>query len=373
MSIDEVTVSYALPSIDSYVVALYHLDEGSGAFVDSSGRNNTLIPVGTPTYNQSGYMNTSTLFDTNGGDYGRIADAAQSGLDGMEQFTFDAWVKRVAVSTVADSVIVKKWDALAQYSFSFQMTQFGALRLYVSSDGTAYTLLTTPNNSIALNEWSHVAAVYDGSHIRIFVNGIQRGNAVAFTGTIFNSTSFFTLSYPGSGALNGYLDEVRISNVARWTKNFTPYTAAYGTNVEFGNTVASITPNSSFANQAVSQWYSFSESAQKNSGTITYQLSADNGASWQYWNGTAWVSATVQTQANDAQTISNHIWAYPVATKQIRFRAFLTKDAVLGSVSVDCSTLQMEAGDMMISGSGNALTLVLLTTNVADFIIILQR
>jgi type II secretory pathway pseudopilin PulG len=350
-TLDEVSIRYAVPSLDSAVVGLWHFDEASGNVVDSSGRNNTLTMLGTPTRGQTGVFASSTLFDTTGNDYARILDTAQSGLDGMSQLTIDGWVKRATIPT-GDVVVVRKYASATGRSYSLQITSTGVVRFYVSVDGAATTLASSAVGVVPLNTWTHIAAVYDGAIMRIFINGQLSGTPVARTGSIFNGADLFQISNTSVSALNGLIDELRISNVARWATNFTPYSAAYGTIVGAGSTVASIMPNNSFSNQAVSQWYSFSESAQKNTGTITYQLSADNGASWQYWNGTDWVSATAQTQANDAQTVSNNIWKFPVGAKQIRFRAFLTKDAVLGSVSIDCSTLQMEAGDMTVSGSG---------------------
>ncbi len=351
-SLDDVSITYALPAIDSAVVGLWHFDEASGNVVDSSGRNNTLTVLGTPTRGQTGVFTSSTLFDTTGNDYARILDTAQSGLDGMSQLTIDGWVKRATTQT-GDVVVVRKYASATGRSYSLQITPTGVVRFYVSVDGATATLASSAAGVVPLNTWTHIAAVYDGALMRIFINGQLSGTPVARTGSVFNGGDMFQISNTGVSALNGYIDELRISNAARWSTNFTPYSAAYGTTAGVGGVVASITPKSSFSNQAVSQWYSFSESAQKNSGTITYQLSSDNGASWQYWDGSAWVNATVQTQANDAQTISNAMWAYPVTTKQIRFRAFITGNAVLKHVSVDCSTLQMEAGDMMISGSGN--------------------
>jgi hypothetical protein len=351
-SLDEVSISYEVPRVDSAVVGLWQLDEMSGAFGDSSGRGNTLLTYGFPDYGQEGRFGSSALFDAHasGNDFAYILDAAQSGLDGMTQLTIDGWVKRATVNPV-DAVVARKWTTSNGKSYSVQVTSLGAVRFYVSVDGVNSVVLTTPNNVISAGTWTHLAAVYDGALMRVFVNGQMVGIPVAQTGAVFNGADRFQISNAGTSVFNGYIDELRVSNVARWTSNFTPYTSSYGGNVR--STAARIVPATSFAHAGVGQWHSFTEVAEKNSGNITYQMSVDEGETWQYWNGTAWVVATAEAQVNTADVISLALWALPVDTKQIIFRAFVSGDAVLDSVRVDCSTLQVEAGEMMLPANSS--------------------
>lgn len=79
------------------------------------------------------------------------------------------------------------------------------------------------NNSLSSfspNQWIHFAFVYDGTNIYIFKNGVKN-NPVASSGNL--STSSFTIYGPAGGLI----DEVRISNIARYTSNFTPQTTPF--------------------------------------------------------------------------------------------------------------------------------------------------
>ena len=65
----------------------------------------------------------------------------------------------------------------------------------------------------------------------VFVDGTQIGTTVSDTDAHGNYTGVLHIGIHDDAtnyALNGWLDEVRISKgIARWTTNFTPPTAAY--------------------------------------------------------------------------------------------------------------------------------------------------
>lgn len=90
---------------------------------------------------------------------------------------------------------------------------------------TGSTLLTT-TNTVSLSQWAHVAFARSGSTLTAYINGVSSGSAT-YTSTISTSGILIANSSTGSGHYQGYLDEVRLSAVARYTGNFTPPTAAF--------------------------------------------------------------------------------------------------------------------------------------------------
>lgn len=109
------------------------------------------------------------------------------------------------------------------------------LRVYVATNGYIYmfysngikgapTLLSPPNNT-----WTHIAVTFDKATetTRFFVDGVlkvTRGfDVVNFTAAPLTLGS----TYLGTEYLNGYIDEVRISKVARYTAGFTAPTTAF--------------------------------------------------------------------------------------------------------------------------------------------------
>lgn len=65
-----------------------------------------------------------------------------------------------------------------------------------------------------------------------------------------------------------------------------------------------------------------------NQGTTSYQVSTDNGTTWNYWNGTAWTTTTVTdgTQTSTAADINTNIATLDTDGGDFLWRAYLTSD-----------------------------------------------
>lgn len=70
--------------------------------------------------------------------------------------------------------------------------------------------------------WFHFAITVSGTVLRVFVNGVIIGS-YAYYGE--NNDPTFTNSLLCNST--AVIDEIRVSNIARWTTNFTPPTAPY--------------------------------------------------------------------------------------------------------------------------------------------------
>ena len=86
-----------------------------------------------------------------------------------------------------------------------------------------------------------------------------------------------------------------------------------------------INPVGSFFAPTMSSWHSFGELAYKDGGEVYYQLSADDGLSWLYFNGFSWASAG-GSDYNTADAVNANIPIFPSITKKILFKAFLQSD-----------------------------------------------
>jgi hypothetical protein len=76
--------------------------------------------------------------------------------------------------------------------------------------GGPYAFASTP----LANAWHSIAATYDGAASRIYVDGLLVDQAAgAFTPTTVGN--FDIGGVPFDAFLNGYIDEIRISSVAR--------------------------------------------------------------------------------------------------------------------------------------------------------------
>lgn len=87
-----------------------------------------------------------------------------------------------------------------------------------------------------------------------------------------------------------------------------------------------IQPVASLSPIGVTAWNSFTETATKNGGEIYYQLSNDDGATWQYWNGSGWATAVLATDYNTATEVNTGIGSFDVSNGKIIWKAFLSSN-----------------------------------------------
>jgi len=72
----------------------------------------------------------------------------------------------------------------------------------------------TSSGTISENTWTHVATVYDGTNITIYINGISSGTLAS--GNVTGSYNTFYIGNTGGGSyFTGSMDEVRIWDDAR--------------------------------------------------------------------------------------------------------------------------------------------------------------
>ena len=86
------------------------------------------------------------------------------------------------------------------------------------------TLYQVTSGTVSRNVWQHHAIVKNGTTLRAYVNGVVQGSLSNVTHT-FNFSSLYIA--PGLESGNGYYDEVKVSNSAVYTANFTPPSAPF--------------------------------------------------------------------------------------------------------------------------------------------------
>jgi len=189
----------------SGLVAAYSFDEVTGpTTVDQSGNNNAGTIAGAT--RTPGKHGAGLLFDGTSA-FVSIPDAASLDLSGG--MTLEAWVNPSNVSGWK-TVILKETSNDLAYA------------LYASEGTRPVTVATVSTkvydygvSALPLNSWTHLSATYDGSTMRLFVNGSQVATAAA-TGLITNSTGPLKL---GGNAVwgeffAGIIDDVRVYNRA---------------------------------------------------------------------------------------------------------------------------------------------------------------
>jgi hypothetical protein len=182
-------------------VGRWPLDEGGGAnTVDVSGNDlhGTLIGNPAPLWT-SGVSSNALMFD---GIQNEVQVGDATVLSPTNALTLSAWVK---LATNATGEVIAKWNAGDQHgSYLLSITNgYPALEL---SLGGVYVLALS-DGQLPDTEWHHLVGTYDGTELRIYLDGTLQGCTQA-TGKVEYVTAPLRLGLPA-----GHLDNVRIYSV----------------------------------------------------------------------------------------------------------------------------------------------------------------
>ena len=139
---------------------------------------------------------------------------------GSDNFTIECWFYSIVSGF---QTLVARWGSGGNAFFLGFDTNSSNVQLYIN--GTAAVIA----GSLQVNQWNHIAAVRDGSNIKLFLNGTQVGSTYNIGNTAINSTTEKLRvgddNNGGNPGTTGYIDDLRITKgIARYTTNFTPPT-----------------------------------------------------------------------------------------------------------------------------------------------------
>ncbi len=189
------------------VVGAWAFDESSGsAVLDSSGMNNDGQLQGNPT-RVTGPSGNALQLDGRG-DYVVIPHDAS--LDLSDSITIAAWIR----PDVEDSqYVVTKAQKRDADGFELSLSSKGSVfvRFNRETAGDSFRLDSTSDYPTDGNTWVHVAATYDGSTIRIYVNGqLENSRNAQFQIATNNLPIGIGAQHDGSRSMEGSVDDVQI-------------------------------------------------------------------------------------------------------------------------------------------------------------------
>jgi fibronectin type 3 domain-containing protein len=192
------------------LVAGYGFDEGSGTTTaDRSGNGNTGT-LSNATWSTAGKFGNALFFN---GTNARVNINDSNSLDLTNGMTLEAWVKPTVANTVFQTILMKEQPGNTAYAL-YGNTDTGRPDTEGVVGGSYKTLLAP--SALATGTWSYLTATYDGSTLRLFLNGTQVAQQ-AVSGSIATSTSALRIGGNvvwGGEWFNGWIDEVRIYNRA---------------------------------------------------------------------------------------------------------------------------------------------------------------
>jgi hypothetical protein len=132
-------------------------------------------------------------------------------------FTIECWVNLDIVDSNSQMVSQYNSSEAGRLVFGLVNSNF---RLFAGSN------LVIGTTTVVTDTWYHVAVVRDSSNeFRLYVNGVEEDSTTSsVTISTVASTLIGRFRSGTSRYLDGHIDEVRISDIARYTADFTPQT-----------------------------------------------------------------------------------------------------------------------------------------------------
>lgn len=195
----------ALPAPLGY----WKFDDGCGTatVADASGNGANGTRLNGASCTDEGRIRKAGSFDLTD-DAVEVADRPAFHL--TNAVTVAAWIKPGQTLSATRS-IVNKWYGMDSYSLSLFNGEYSfAIALPGGTWGVPYDV----HSPAVANQWAHVAGVYDGASLKLYVNGILKASR-AVSGTLQQSNRPLVIgNNPANAGFGGLIDEVRLYGVA---------------------------------------------------------------------------------------------------------------------------------------------------------------
>jgi hypothetical protein len=221
---------YAKDAVDDNTMLLLHMDSG---FTDSSNNNYS------PTITGATIDTSLKKVGTGSGAFDGAGDLVdypyQAGYFNGSDFTIECWTYMISGGDTYQDLINAQgtsgntgW-AIGRYDSSGASDP----RIYGSVSSGSWSAITS--GTLNFNTWYHVALVRHQGTNTLYIDGSAIGSTTDNLTEVMTACRLGTASAAAGGAARewkGNVDELRISNVARYTANFTAPTTAFGASAE---------------------------------------------------------------------------------------------------------------------------------------------
>ena len=216
-------------SVDANTLVLLHMDGANAGttFTDSAPVPLTVTVNNTTTTTSEKKFGTAGADATTTGSYLSVPATASLNFASNASFTFDFWCKVPSAGANLNNRFFQKGSNHANGYGLFM----SATNIYFGYED-ANVVGFARNLVVATGNWHHIAIVRNVDAVAIYLDGVSKDTATSGTAANHNAATYWFANPSNAGSddrWNGYMDEFRISNVARWTSGFTPETSAYGT------------------------------------------------------------------------------------------------------------------------------------------------
>jgi hypothetical protein len=196
-------------------VAYWRFDEGYGTITydDSTNNNDGTLTSGPVWQTEDMCVSGKCLKFDGSDDHVVVLNSSSIGY-ATPTISFSAWINPSSLPSINNFNILSKY--YNGFGLKFGTDQKIMAGVYINSD---VSVNVTSLSAIPLNSWTYIAATYDGSSIKLFINGVLVKTTTGETATTFARYTNNWIIGRRSGAtysyFNGFIDEVKIYNYAR--------------------------------------------------------------------------------------------------------------------------------------------------------------
>lgn len=192
----------------------WRLNEGGGTSVaDASGNKNIGTTVGSTIRSPAGRINGAVILN---GLNDAVTIPSSNSLNSVtNQVTLSAWIYRTTAKSGWQNIVTRQYGTANKDQFALALTSNIYAFVVNTVDSGPKTLYGGTNK---VNEWVHLAGVYDGSTMKLYIDGTLVATMTGVTGNVrMESKPLFF----GGGAdsvdpnglswfMSGLIDDVRV-------------------------------------------------------------------------------------------------------------------------------------------------------------------
>ena len=142
-------------------------------------------------------------------DYVTVGNTINTTFNSTNKLTLEAWVK--PSTNTGNGEIVGNYNT-AGTNMQFLLRRDANNFSFWTNNGSFTAVFSVA--TVTLNAWTHLAGTWDGTTMRLYVNGLPSGTAAATGSFVTNTNPIFIGGDFASEYFNGNIDEVRIWNRA---------------------------------------------------------------------------------------------------------------------------------------------------------------
>jgi hypothetical protein len=154
-----------------------------------------------------------------------------------KQMTIEFWFRANSLGNNEIQTLIEQASSAKNYSFGLQLQRSGrsnSARIHFigSLNGTTQTTVSSSTFAFSTQNWSHLAVVWNLGQVTFYLNGSLLGTGSIGTigsAELYSSAANMVVGnrYQLDRPLQSYIDELRLSNVVRYSAPFTAPTSPF--------------------------------------------------------------------------------------------------------------------------------------------------